>query len=255
VADGVVLGFVWAFNPGYSHATASINLDDSLSPFDNCTIATTTNDFKTLEVQYFDVTQLYPSPGKTVRVAFGSDHTIDLAGSSAVMLQISAAVMAAPKALGIVAEVVSLDAVAGTLELNGVVGEIGTVVTDARVHFGIDSIAAGSACADLQLRSLVVNGLTSAADQLLESVCIGHDCDTCEVQLPSLRFGSAEAAPFPHAAPVALVPGPAAPNGNATFTGSATVPEAIFAQLKARDAAYPVSRSLPCCDTSPHFRI
>lgn len=244
-ADGVALGFVWAFNPGYSHATASITLDDSLSPFDNCTITTANNDPKTPEVQYFDVTQLYPTPGKTVRVAFGNDYTVDLAGSSAVMLQISAAVMTAPKALGIVAEAVSFDAVAGTLELNGVLGEVGTVVTDARAHIGIDSIAAGSACADLQLRSLVVNGLITTADQLLESVCIGHDCGACEVQLPPLRFGSAEAAPFPHAAPVALVPGPVAPNGNATFTGSATVPEAIFAQLKARDAAYPVSCSPP----------
>ena len=39
---------------------------------------------------------------------------------------------------------------------------------------------------------------------------------------------------------MALTPGPADPEGNASFSGSATVPAAIFAQLKARDVSYPI---------------
>ena len=45
---------------------------------------------------------------------------------------------------------------------------------------------------------------------------------------------------FPHAAQVALAPGPVVEDGNATFSGAAMVPAAVFAQLAARQKAYPV---------------
>ena len=70
---------------------------------------------------------------------------------------------------------------------------------------------------------------------------------SCLARLPPLHFGGA---PFPHAAEVALKPGPTSPDGNATLTGTATVPAAVFAQLKARDAAYPVPWGPEDADTS-----
>ena len=63
---------------------------------------------------------------------------------------------------------------------------------------------------------------------------------TATVILPDLKFGGRSATPFPHAAPVNLVPGPTGKDGNASFTGTATVPAAVFAQLASRAKAYPV---------------
>jgi hypothetical protein len=242
------LGFIWLFNPGYSATRASVMIDDSLSPFDSCIASAATGDgVKLMQAQYYDVKQLYPTPGKTERVAFGSEYTSELAGSSAVMLQVSAsaAVLDKPILLGVTASAVLFDATEGSLELIDVVGEIGTVVRHVLVQLPLDT---AGGCQSLQMRALTVNrrAFEIQADARFARsgtrATLSRD-GRCEIRLPPLRFGGA-AAPFPHAAPIVLTSGPTDPDGNATFTGSTTVPKAIFEQLHARQLAYPVSQKL-----------
>ena len=240
------LGFIWLFNPGYSAKRASVMIDDSLSPFDSCITSAASGDrVGLMQAQYYDVKQLYPTPGKTERVAFGSEYTSQLAGSSAVMLQVSASAagLDKPILLGVAASAVLFDATEGRLELIGVVGEIGTVVQHALVQLPLDT---AGGCQSLQMRTLTVNLRTVETEADARFARSGtratmRDSARCEIRLPPLRFGGA-AAPFPHAAPIALTPGPTGPDGNATFTGSTTVPKVIFEQLAARQLAYPVSQ-------------
>lgn len=239
------LGFIWFFNPGYSATSASVTLDDSLSPFDSCSTSAHTGGRGVMQTQYYDVTQLYPISGKTERVAFGSEHTIQLAGSSAVMLQVSASAAHLNDTipLGIAASAVSFDAT-GKLKIVDLVGEIGTIVRDGRVHVPLNT--AGE-CQALQMRALEINGRTVFSDADARTAISSTKATLsrdgrCELQLPPLHFGGA-VAPFPHAAPVVLKPGRTDPDGNATFTGNTIVPKQIFAQLAARQRAYPVSSS------------
>ena len=112
----------------------------------------------------YEITQLFPATSKTNTVAFGGKLTVDVAGASAVMLQVSAAAdLTAPKVLGVAAMAATLDTAEGALELTGITGEIGTAVTDGSVFLP------ESGCGEFGLRSLVVNGVTvpdATADSL-----------------------------------------------------------------------------------------
>ena len=244
------LGFIWLFNPGYLKQTVVLQFDDRLSPWNACRGAAT-SDAGVGDGAALHIDTLYPvgRAGPQISTVNGSIE-IWIDGSSAIMLQVSLAARssARPTLFGVPAGAVNYDHATNTLELTSVVGEMGTVVNDARVR-----LPAGAAglCDKLRLGKLVVNSVVfnmtreivarlapSSADTATDTVTTVA-IPSCEFTLPPLQFG--DQTPFPHAAEVALTAGPVAPDGNATFTGSVSVPAAIFAQLKARDAAYPVA--------------
>jgi hypothetical protein len=242
------LGFVWLFNPGYKPQNATIKFDNSLSPFDACTLDArsasggfedSVNGTRTGVAsprRTFVVEQLYPGGTGARRASYGDELTFDLDGSSAIMLQVSYSknpTDTQPLLFGLSAESVSFTA--GGLEITGATDEYGTVVSGATV------VLSAGACANVLNLARSSSGLGKINEiAILDTI----DCTEVEagavVTLPPLRFGGAKAAPFSHAQAVTLTPGPATGDGNATFTGSAVVPSVVFAQLAARAKAYPV---------------
>lgn len=168
------LGFVWLFNPGYTQKTATFNLDGSLSPADPCTRNTSTTKDTTYRIE-----QLYPPGGGAKSASYGSRVSYTLAGSSAMMLQVSKSAAPAtastaaylPQVLGVATASVTLSGI-GTLDIVGASGEHGTVAHSATVR-----LQAG-ACSIL--RTLKVNGATLAilapADNA-NSTRVGTLCD------------------------------------------------------------------------------
>ena len=242
------LGFIWLFNPGYKTASTVVTLDGLLTPEGGLvgSCAERVDSTPVSSAGGFEVRQIYPSNASSApqSAQLGGKLAFDLDGSSAAMFAVFLKQPAAPETLtvhGIVASSATLSEGGTILELAGVQGELGSTAQHAVVSISA-VVEDGEGCSQLQqsLRGLVINGNSLALNVgwQLDAVRTGAG-GGCQVQLPPLKFGTA-VQPFPHAAEVALTPGPTTPNGNASFSGSATVPAAIFAQLKARDAAYPI---------------
>jgi hypothetical protein len=258
------LGFVWLFNPGYTPQNVTIKLDNSLSPFDPCTLEVQTASGGARSAEYsvngtrtdlasprrtFVVEQLYPSVTKAgaKRASYGDELTFQLDGSSAMMLQVSQSNNPTdnqPLLFGLSAESVSFVATAG-LDITGATGEYGTVVRGATVELN------AGACANVLNLTRRAGGLGRVNGlAIMEIIDCTEGAAGAVVSIPPLRFGGSKAVPFAHAQAVTLTPGPATGDGNTTFTGTTTVPSAVFAQLAARAQAYPVDWESQDADAS-----
>jgi len=142
-----------------------------------------------------------------------------------------------------------------TLALTGVRGEAGTTLRGVRA-----TLRAGVSCADLKQDQdqdpeqeqgqeipsgesevrVSVNGMALQRNGRCIPNSSGDSSSggRSEVALPPLKFTGPH---FPHAAQIQLTSSGVQPDGNASFSGAATVPQAIFAQLAARQKAYPVA--------------
>ena len=238
ITPTAALGFVWLFNPAYANATATIMLNDELVP---ATPGSTFcgSEFAIRVGAEYAITRLYPRDGTpTLHAKFGDSISIALDGSSAVMLQVSLSSSSrgthTPHLVGLSADRVRWSQ--GVLAIEGAEGSYGSLVHGATVELPAEL---RSSCAT----TVLLNGVSLRA-----VVCSLRDSGAVTHTLPPLRFGGAHAARFPHAAavPVTCPPGAhtgtcrALPDGNVSYTGWTAVPDAVFAQLAAREKAYPI---------------
>lgn len=257
LGDAEPAGFVWLFNPGYKNASVRLTIDDSLSPFDPCLY--TSGGAVTQTAAQFVVAEIFPASRVLATVRLGDAIDVGLDGSSAKALSVTP--LADVRVPFLVGGASAGSVTAGPEPGGGTAITIADLLAEPGATVGNLELVLPAAlgCRAESGAGVSVRLMAAGASPVhrADAAALRHGCAAARgggfirLPLPTVRFAGA---PFQHAAEVNLTPS----GGNGTvdrYTGSVSVPTAVFEQLKQRQMAYPVPWNKQDADASwlePH---